>query len=495
MQNLSAEELNQRAARLRGVLEKHGKAMTPTAEQATNGFAHGDDDDGNKMNATNGFSHDNGNEMNADDQQSASATTPSLSFSDGFYYLSDDARAKLPNYQYKGSDLSLLYKYVLSPLAEWCVQTLVPTTMAPNTVTTIGLVGMISSYCIYWWYVPALFAKDGDEEPPRWIFLYNAIAMLVYQTLDNMDGKQARRTKSSSPLGLLFDHGCDAINSIFGSANWIIGMALLPSSDSWQVWALVMGPFAMFYVATWQQYYTGQLIMPIINGPNEGLMGGVLLSLTSFVFGPEYWQSTTWFEWLLTGETLPFPYSGWFLSEYTGAPMLRNCDFVVLASSIGFLQEIVWKSIAVISKYQKESAAQALLPFLVLAGSFWIIGAQQPDLLLNNPRTSLHLAMLLFVEMSTELMLAHVTAQQFLPWQRWQLLPLIVLTAVTVLLGDSSNGNEIITLEELSYCLTAYTWSLGSYLLMKCVLVIHEICSVLQIWCFDIVTPYQTKQL
>ena len=70
-----------------------------------------------------------------------------------------------------------------------------------------------------------------------------------------------------------------------------------------------------------------------------------------------------------------------------------------------------------------------------------------------------------------------------------------MLTAVTVLLGDSSNGNEIITLEELSYCLTAYTWSLGSYLLMKCVLVIHEICSVLQIWCFDIVTPYQTKQL
>lgn len=27
---------------------------------------------------------------------------------------------------------------------------------------------------------------------------------------DNLDGKQARRTKTSSPLGLLFDHGCDA---------------------------------------------------------------------------------------------------------------------------------------------------------------------------------------------------------------------------------------------------------------------------------------------
>lgn len=27
---------------------------------------------------------------------------------------------------------------------------------------------------------------------------------------------QARRTGSSSPLGLIFDHGCDAINCCFG---------------------------------------------------------------------------------------------------------------------------------------------------------------------------------------------------------------------------------------------------------------------------------------
>ena len=31
--------------------------------------------------------------------------------------------------------------------------------------------------------------------------------------LDEMDGKQARRTGNSSPLGLLFDHGCDAFNA------------------------------------------------------------------------------------------------------------------------------------------------------------------------------------------------------------------------------------------------------------------------------------------
>ena len=32
------------------------------------------------------------------------------------------------------------------------------------------------------------------------------------KTMDNMDGKQARKTGNASSLGLLFDHGCDSIS-------------------------------------------------------------------------------------------------------------------------------------------------------------------------------------------------------------------------------------------------------------------------------------------
>jgi hypothetical protein len=39
----------------------------------------------------------------------------------------------------------------------------------------------------------------------------SGFAVFLYVNLDCMDGKQARRTKSSSPLGQLFDHGCDAL--------------------------------------------------------------------------------------------------------------------------------------------------------------------------------------------------------------------------------------------------------------------------------------------
>jgi phosphatidylglycerophosphate synthase len=38
------------------------------------------------------------------------------------------------------------------------------------------------------------------------------MGLFVYQTLDAIDGKQARRTGSSNSLGELFDHGCDSVS-------------------------------------------------------------------------------------------------------------------------------------------------------------------------------------------------------------------------------------------------------------------------------------------
>jgi ethanolaminephosphotransferase len=400
-----------------------------------------------------------------------------------YYYLTEDARNKLKTYSYRGGDNSLLYQYILSPLAAWLVNTILPRSMAPNTVTSIGLVWMITAYVAYWWYAPSLefTTTDADDDesfvPPRWIFLWNGISILVYQTLDNMDGKQARRTGSSSPLGLLFDHGCDAINSIFGSVNVIIGMNLSPSENMFQTWLLVFGPFAMFYFATWEQYFTGELILPIVNGPTEGLVGTALLSFVSFSFGPEYWQQTTIFDSLSSSIAAV---NATAMAEET---KLRNCDLLAIAISIGISQEIILKSIAVTRKY--KGSAAGLVPMLVLALCYLIIGHIDPNVWLDIPRTSLHLSMVLFVEMSTELMLAHVTAQSFFPW-RWQLAPLIGITVWVAVFG---NG------EGLKRAIVVYTWTLGTYLLMKCRGIIREICDTLEIWCFDILTPhYQVRK-
>ena len=45
----------------------------------------------------------------------------------------------------------------------------------------------------------------GDA--PTWVYFLGGASALTYLHLDCIDGKQARRTKSSSPLGQLFDHG------------------------------------------------------------------------------------------------------------------------------------------------------------------------------------------------------------------------------------------------------------------------------------------------
>lgn len=60
------------------------------------------------------------------------------------------------------------------------------------------------------------FQNEGDGIS-RWFYFYYAATYLAYRLLDEMDGKQARRIKASSPLGLLFDHGCDAFTMGFAA--------------------------------------------------------------------------------------------------------------------------------------------------------------------------------------------------------------------------------------------------------------------------------------
>ena len=55
--------------------------------------------------------------------------------------------------------------------------------------------------------------KENSFQIPGWIPVMVAVGMFIYQTLDAIDGKQARRTGSSNALGELFDHGCDSISN------------------------------------------------------------------------------------------------------------------------------------------------------------------------------------------------------------------------------------------------------------------------------------------
>ena len=424
-----------------------------------------------------GFKRNNNRYYTMKQQSHSTSPSQSTELQKNYVFLSDKAVKNLPHYQYKGEDKSLLYFYVLSPLSMFCVNRLTPSWLAPNTITLVGLVFMASSYFVMWYFSPTL---EPVVDAPRWIFLFNGASMLFYQTLDNMDGKQSRKTGTSSPLGLLFDHGCDAINPLFGSVNWIIAMALHPAQDALLCFIILFGPYALFYVGTWEEYYTGELIMPIFNGPSEGLLGGAMLSFTSFVYGPNYWlQESWWTNWFIPGASRILPES-----TMASFPTLRNADILLIVSSVGIVQETLLKMLHVSRKYGAPTLYN-LFPFFSLMACTVVVGMKDPNVWLDVPRTSLHLCALVFAEMTIELMLCHMSQDDFKPF-RWPLLPLVLLSLLV--------GSGMVSSGYFSQAyLLVYTCALGAYFCRKVTLVVQEICDLLQIWCFDIITPRVPK--
>ena len=76
----------------------------------------------------------------------------------------------------------------------------------------VGLMVNIVTTLVLVFYCPT-----ATEMAPWWTTFSAALGLFIYQTLDAIDGKQARRTKTSSPLGELFDHGCDSLSTVFVS--------------------------------------------------------------------------------------------------------------------------------------------------------------------------------------------------------------------------------------------------------------------------------------
>ncbi|KNC71945.1 hypothetical protein SARC_15508, partial [Sphaeroforma arctica JP610] len=87
-----------------------------------------------------------------------------------------------------GRNESILYGAFLKPLAVRCTN-YVPTWVHPNAITLTGLFFPAMSYLFMWHYNPNL-----GEEVPSWLVFMCGINLFIYQTLDNMDGQQARRT-------------------------------------------------------------------------------------------------------------------------------------------------------------------------------------------------------------------------------------------------------------------------------------------------------------
>lgn len=83
-----------------------------------------------------------------------------------------------------------------------------PLTPKDRCVVFLGHMTLKRSASAVFWVTSAV-----SFQAPLWAYLLCAVGLFIYQSLDAIDGKQARRTNSSSPLGELFDHGCDSLST------------------------------------------------------------------------------------------------------------------------------------------------------------------------------------------------------------------------------------------------------------------------------------------
>lgn len=145
------------------------------------------------------------------------------------------------------------------------------------------------------------YSPDGTSPPPRWSCFLCALGLFIYQSLDAIDGKQARRTNSSSPLGELFDHGCDSLSTIFVALSACISCQLghYPAWLFFQCFCAIV----LFYCAHWQTYVSGTLRFGKVD-VTEAQMTIIGIHMISAIFGPEIW---------LTKVRLSYIFSRFFL--------------------------------------------------------------------------------------------------------------------------------------------------------------------------------------
>ncbi|KIK94389.1 hypothetical protein PAXRUDRAFT_828044 [Paxillus rubicundulus Ve08.2h10] len=398
-------------------------------------------------------------------------------------YLSPTALKNLKKYAYKGVDESLVSRYVLTPYWNWFIK-FWPLTVAPNTITLLGLSMVVFNVLTLLIYDPLYYTdKDGPSGPPQWIYFTWAIGLFLYQSFDAVDGKQARRTGMAGPLGEMFDHGCDAINT---TLEVILACRALNLGRSWWTILSQIATLANFYLTTWEEYHTGLLYLGPFSGPVEGILMIVVIYIVSGIFGPSFWDKR-----LLTFTHLDkMPQVAAHVSN-----IRLNEAFMVFAAL--FLALNIVSSYRNVRKAMKAAGKSTLKPLVFLLP--FIVSVVLQVLWLLNPSfrhsNIIHSPLLLpficawglqFAHQVGRMILSHVTSSPF-PW--WN--PMWLWSVIGVLdahLPDLLDRSPIIQSTPKRTAIFIYLTVAISFIAYArfCTLVIKDITEYLGIACFTV---------
>ncbi|PHZ17726.1 Choline/ethanolaminephosphotransferase [Rhizopus microsporus ATCC 52813] len=389
-------------------------------------------------------------------------------------FLSQKQLEALRLYKYRAIDRSFTTKYILSHYWNWCVQ-FFPISMAPNLITLIGLIFMIINVAIASLLAP--YMGTGSEAGPRWIYFSFTAGIWLYSTFDNVDGKQARRTNSSSPLGELFDHGCDAINCSFAAILQATSLGTGHSKASVMLYGIAM---LGFYLSTVEEYHTGILYLGYVNAPTEGVILSCIVFIISGIYGPDVWQAPLKISWLSIPEMPRSHALIWcigILFLLTHAPscfyaMYKACQ----EKKIPFAKTMIVQNMPIAT--------------YVICLYFWVTSPYSTILSDHHFMLFSITTGIVFGRMATKVILAHLTRSSF-PKFTVLLVPLIIgalLTNVPRLIPTT----PLLTAQSEYIFLWAYfLFALVAYVRWALV-VINSFCQFLGIQCLRI--PSQKRQ-
>jgi ethanolaminephosphotransferase len=332
----------------------------------------------------------------------------------------------------------------------------------------MGFMFLLTSALLGFVYSPHL-----DTPPPRWVNFAHGLLLFLYQTFDAVDGKQARRTNSSSPLGELFDHGCDALACAFEALAF--GSTAMCGRNTFWFWVISAVPF---YLATWEHYFTNTLILPAVNGPTEGLMLIYMSHFFTAAVGSEWWS-------LPCGESIPFLSWVPFINEFSasGAVLVLMVLFAVIPTI--WFNVINVYNVVQSRKGNMAMALAMLYPFIVLLAGVMVWDYLSPnDIMRNYPHFVVLGTGLAFGFLVGRMILAHLCDEpKGLKTNMCMSLLYIPFAIANVLTAKLNDGLPLV--DEcwvlLGYCI--YTGGLYLHLATS---VIHEITTALGIYCFRI---------
>ena len=190
----------------------------------------------------------------------------------------------IKNFKYIGSNDSIVYNNIVSPFLNKILDLgLVPEWVAPNLMTVLSLAFNIIGFL----FVIFEAGNDFSYKLSRLTTLVITITHYLYIFFDNLDGKQARKTKTSSSFGMLLDHGCDVFTNIFVLFN--ISHLVRLGNDTLFIQFFIITLFLGFFATTYEEYALGEMHLGIINGPDEGNFLIANASLLSFILGNDFW--------------------------------------------------------------------------------------------------------------------------------------------------------------------------------------------------------------